>query len=493
MSRAWSKQQLDIFDWFSAGTGNLVVRARAGTGKTTTIVEAVRKAPESSIMLCAFNKRIAAELQTRLTGSVADAATLHSIGFRFVGQNMKATIDANHRANHLTAAAIGPGSSAGKTVLRQLTKLHTLGREASPFATEEDLFALAVEHEIECSPPEQVLGYTQAWLAEHAFKAMEIARATDPHAGKIDFADMIFLPLAKNLTRPMYELVVVDEAQDMNLAQLTLAQRICSGRIAVVGDDRQAIYGFRGADSGSLDRLLRELKATEMGLTTTYRCGKAIVELARRYVGDFEAGPNNPEGKVAPIMYDNALAGIKAGDFMLSRRNAPLARACLAMLRDGRKARIEGKDLAANLQALARGLARDAFTMEHFWTALSNWSDQQGKALMARYGNDEAKLAARIEDIRDREDVISAFAQSVKTPAEVEQRIAQVFADDGTPSIVLSSIHRSKGLEADGVYVLTDSFNSKYAGEVEEQNLHYVAYTRAKQFLGLVEGTPGMS
>ena len=59
----WSAQQLAIFDWFKNGRGNLVVKALAGTGKTSTSVHAVSLAPERRVLMCAFNKRIAVELK----------------------------------------------------------------------------------------------------------------------------------------------------------------------------------------------------------------------------------------------------------------------------------------------------------------------------------------------------------------------------------------------------------------------------------------------
>jgi len=87
----------------------------------------------------------------------------------------------------------------------------------------------------------------------------------------IDFADMIFLPLVHRWVRPWFDLVVLDEAQDWTRAMLQLVRGCCrrDGRICIVGDDRQAIYAFRGADSSSLDRLKAELKAAELGLKTT--------------------------------------------------------------------------------------------------------------------------------------------------------------------------------------------------------------------------------
>src|SRR5262245_2928107 len=55
--RNWSPQQTAVFDWFNAGAGNLIVRARAGTGKTTTIIEGIARANEKSILLAAFNTK----------------------------------------------------------------------------------------------------------------------------------------------------------------------------------------------------------------------------------------------------------------------------------------------------------------------------------------------------------------------------------------------------------------------------------------------------
>lgn len=75
----WSDQQESIFEWFQSGRGNLVVRARAGTGKTTTIIEGIKRARERNILLAAFNKSI--ELAAKL-GSAGRAKTLHGLVMR---------------------------------------------------------------------------------------------------------------------------------------------------------------------------------------------------------------------------------------------------------------------------------------------------------------------------------------------------------------------------------------------------------------------------
>lgn len=114
MEKIWSPQQVAITTFFRSGKGNLLVRARAGSGKTTTIIEAIKHAVERMILLCAFNKEIADELSRRLTNPNATARTLHSVGNGFIFKNWgKVEIDRN-RGRKLAAKAlkeIGAGSA----------------------------------------------------------------------------------------------------------------------------------------------------------------------------------------------------------------------------------------------------------------------------------------------------------------------------------------------------------------------------------------------
>src|SRR3990167_8478818 len=85
-ARAWSPQQQAIFGWFQDCRGHLIVEAGPGSGKTTVIVEGITHAPEARIVVCAFNKRIQAELAVRLTNPAAEAKTFHGIGFAIARQ-----------------------------------------------------------------------------------------------------------------------------------------------------------------------------------------------------------------------------------------------------------------------------------------------------------------------------------------------------------------------------------------------------------------------
>jgi superfamily I DNA/RNA helicase len=84
VKREWSKYQQDVFEDVMRGSGHTVVIARAGSGKTTTIVEAFKYVPKKlKTLMVAFNKKIAEELKERAP-SYIDVMTLHSLGFKAV-------------------------------------------------------------------------------------------------------------------------------------------------------------------------------------------------------------------------------------------------------------------------------------------------------------------------------------------------------------------------------------------------------------------------
>lgn len=136
--RAWSTQQQAIFTWFASGRGNLVVRARAGTGKTTTILEGVERAPERQILLAAFNKSIARELQARVRNPRVEAKTLHGLGLKYVRRNWRVEVEEDdqkgERARKLARRACG--EQAPDPIVKVVANLHTKAREIAPHACE---------------------------------------------------------------------------------------------------------------------------------------------------------------------------------------------------------------------------------------------------------------------------------------------------------------------------------------------------------------------
>jgi superfamily I DNA/RNA helicase len=350
-----------------------------------------------------------------------------------------------------------------------------------PHATKAaELIDIAVQ--FECEPGEEWANtqFTLDYVCAKAIEAMELASQV-ASGGTIDFSDMIFLPVRNQWLVPSYDLVVVDEAQDMTTAQLEIAQGVCRGRICVVGDDRQAIYAFRGADSESLSRLKEELKAVEFGLKTTYRCGRVIVGEAQRFVPDFLAGEGNPEGSVAVIGSDKLVAAAGVGDFILSRLNAPLVSTAMSLLRAGKRTRIAGRDIGGGLKTLVRKFK--ARSVPEFLTRVSAWEEREVLRLTAA-----KRDPAKIDAIKDQAEMLVALSDGAKNVDEITARIEALFTDDGLGDaglVTCSSVHRAKGLEANRVFVLRDTLR---ANSVEEDNISYVAITRAKLELVYVIG-----
>jgi superfamily I DNA/RNA helicase len=490
----WSDEQNLIINFGRNGVGHLVVRARAGTGKTTTIIQMVLQM-RGRVLLVAFNKSIAEELQARIKGNPnALAKTLHALGLacifssgwgKILGQKISINADRGRDIAHDILKT--KDNSKLKPVAYAVAKLASIGKGAAPFATAEQLADLADCYgiSIECDD-DAIRAQYDSQLGQLARRAMDRALVED---GSIDFDDMVFVPVVKKLARAQYDAVVVDEAQDMNASQLLLARAVCvpTGRIIVVGDDRQAIYGFRGADSNSIDRLKKELNAKELGLKITRRCPKQVVAVAQGLVPDFVAAPDAPEGEVITLDGSKLVATAGAGDFILSRTNAPLVQVCFALLRSKKRAKIQGRDIGKTLISIIDQLkARD---IADFKQKLDIWAlKERSKA----EGKKESVAEAIIARVNDQQDMLSMIADESGSVAEIQRTINDLF-DDADPSkapfIVCSSVHKAKGLEAKRVFMIQNTF---YKGKdaQEEENIEYVAITRAKQTLFVVPALP---
>ncbi len=487
-TREWSPEQTDIFAHFERGRGHLVVDAVAGSGKTATLIEGVTRAPEQNLLVCAFNKRIADELNGRLTRTMATAKTLHSLGYGLIRRQWKGMPVATEsaRADQLTDAVVA--ADTPKPIRRLVSKLHTKAREMTPVDWDEaTLTALALQ--FDCDPDEGWRDYDVDWVVLRAAEALAGASTVAPvRSVGIDYADMVYLPLAWALTTREYDLVVVDEAQDMTAAQLDLAQRVSSGRICLVGDRHQSIYQFRGADTEGMNRLKRTLGATELPLTTTYRCAKAIVARAQRLVPHIQARVDAPEGQVSPAEYDLMLREAQSGDFILSRLNAPLVSTTLALLRAGRRAKMVGRDIGAGIHTLItkRLKVYPGMPVHELTDRLDRWERQT----VQKYA--ERGLLTLVDQTHDTAEMIRAFAEDTDSTKALLDKVYWLFSDEvADDQIILSSVHKAKGLESDRVWLLQESFYRRGPSQ-EEDNCLYVATTRARHDLRIVEGVPSL-
>lgn len=497
-------QQQAFLNALATTTANLALIARAGCGKTSTIMMAVdqevRRNSRLEVLICAFNKAIEVEISEKLKAAGYDwravqAKTVHSLGYgllKFLFNNPK--IDEKKVRDIVRAQNDDICVVYGDQV--------------------EQLVGYAKQSGFGFFP-ELAIGNTAAWheLADHydvnglddtseadavVEAAQKVYRLSLQQTDVIDFNDMILMPLVKNLRVKFgKDLVFVDEAQDLSRARQALIRKFVkphTGRMVVVGDDRQAIYGFAGADAAALPNLIQNLNAQEFPLSITWRCPKAVVKLAQGLVPDIEAAPSAIDGAVTGCNgYEatQALIGsLGPQDAVLCRNMAPLVEVAFQLIRAGKPAKVEGRAIGDGLAALA--MRWKVKTIEAFLNRLSNYRDREMQKAMAK-GN-ESKMA----EVEDRCETMRVIAQACLDTGRTEVTdivayIRDLFADDARGATILATYHRSKGREWPRVILWEhgERCPSKAARQdwqlQQEDNLAYVAFTRAQRELVMVE------
>lgn len=474
----WSNYQLNIFADVAGGTGHTIVEALAGSGKTSTIVEALKYIPDGiSWLLVAFNKKIAEELKARApkTGQIS---TLHSLGLKSLGATFKqVTIDVD-KADKIVVKLLGD-----KDETKELRFLVVKGMSLAKgylAATKDEIDEILDLHDVE--PPAEI---ERDVFIYHIIDAMEESKR---NIKQIDFDDMVWMPNVLKVNVPKFDRVFIDEAQDLNRAQLHLVLKAVQpkpktkkskpeGRITALGDRWQAIYHFRGADSNAMDYLQQTLNAKLLPLSITYRCPTSVVYEAQKLVPKLEAAPNAPSGKVSFINIEEMKKIAKPGCFILSRVNAPLVGLAMNFIRQGVPVNIQGRDLGNNLQSLIK--RSRCKSLDKFLEWLNNWAKKECKRLTDR-GRDTTIITDKIE-------CFHALAESVDNLADLKSYLDRLFSDvDDYRKVILSTTHRAKGLERDVVFMLSGTY--RYSDDQEERNLRYVAITRAKKELYFVKG-----
>jgi superfamily I DNA/RNA helicase len=505
-----SKYQQAIFDAIADKNGPqyIVVEAYAGSGKTTTLVKAATEYvdPSLSVLFCAFNKSIATEIGERVAGrSNVNSSTLHSLGKRALDKHFGTRTQVNTKKHYqLIDAYIDehhPGPEIVKGRKGERIFLTQEGRLLQEAMIDLYNFARLTMTDPNNRPAlEQMAIHYQIDLDDRALNACPILikRGEDlaRENREIDFTDMIYLPVHWDIDMPKFDWVFCDESQDLNKCQLELAlkcRKPDTGRMVFVGDRRQAIYGFAGADNKSLQNIIDRTQATTLPLSICYRCATSILDLAREVTPQIEAREGAPVGKVTIIPEDKLPDYAKPDDMIVCRLTAPLISECIAFIKRGVKARVEGRDLGKQLNKIVKSVAqREHFDFDLFLEHLHNYKMQQVKMLRDKQADDTA-----VESMKDRCEAVSVVYEGMQS-GNVDQlcnKIDSLF-DEKYPLIKLATVHRCKGLEADRVFIIAPNKLPLNLGgwqQEQEWNLRYVAVTRAKYELFIVGGplTPG--
>lgn len=592
----WSKYQLAIFEFITLGKGNAVVEAVAGSGKSTTIVESVKRIPSNkSVLVLAFNVTVRDELKEKFKGFPnVTVRTLTGHAFLAMAQGWKPIVlpeDKSESASAyqdearfrqiLNASKVPPPVRYWKNLSESDQKaLGKRGYDKWKYSTEverwnrdydklKNLIELCrgfmaltpaaiqdVQREYDLLlvmprrrgdganvPPRPWTWFdprtnttydtnTVIQWVQTALKA-SLVRPVD---GRVARFDAVFpTAMLQHFAPQRFDWVFVDETQDMDTAQLIVVQKSIApgGRVVVVGDSKQSIYGFRGADVHAMARMEQALNAVRLPLSESYRVPKCVETMVRPVVPSFEVPQGTPEGICKTVTARHMIREWRDGDFVISRKNAPLEPLSIMGIQQGKSVIAVG---LANIQRVLRGVVRGAMDLnptngEEFREALTEYRAEE----LVRIEKDERRKRAR--SFREKEDdeikeiindlpvvrtlnlavnAVIAMSQRVKGSAEIDQIIASVNyqgrKDEAVPTSMLkgklafTTVHKIKGAESPRVWVLNDTF--AFQGDVdasgkpiikqgeemtdnarqEEINLWYVAVTRAKNTRG---GAPG--
>jgi len=491
----WSSYQKKIFDFVEHGTGSAVINAAAGSGKTTTSVEAASRLDSSKkVLFLAFNKSIVDELKMRLTSPNILCSTLHGYGLRCL------------RLSGLVTSTTKIEEDKWRKYFREnLNRLngHIFKDEKSQdFRSELDkccdlfnmcrIFCMSKQDDIkkieEIDKRFGIMASTETQqVVNDVLSVAYILKPGQP----IDFIDMICLPVMNANVKiycPTYDFVFIDEAQDLSMAQQELMKLAIKqgGRFLAVGDPRQAINGFAGALNDSFDRLKKIAGGKELPLSVNYRCPKNIIDLAKEIVPSIRAHRGAKNGGNEHI---KDLSSAEPGDMIICRKSAPLITLALKFVTSGKRAFIKGTELGASLKKYAMKAVELGDTRDILMTVLS----KEQEAIKKKIDSGKATEKAMV-NFEEKWYAIIALMEGLTRPSQMIPRIDLLFNDtDSEDAIKLSTVHRAKGLEANNVFVMCPEclpleWNGQQDWEKEqEMNLKYVAITRARKNLYWVD------
>ncbi|MHB1854263.1 MAG: ATP-dependent helicase [Acidimicrobiales bacterium] len=329
----------------------LLVLAGAGTGKTATLAARVaalleRGVPPERLCLLTFSRRASTEMLAR-AGRMADP----SRAARVVGGTFHAVATQLLR-RYGSLIGLDPGfsvlDSADTTELIGLVR-HDLGLSGTlgPRFPRKETLASILSHVANAQVKlSDVLAHSFPWCAEdiEGIRAVFSAYTVRKRAQQLcDFDDLLLLVRAigtsdggRRALASLFDHVLVDEYQDVNRIQVDLVDLLRPGGtgLCVVGDDAQAIYGFRAATTAAISEFPdRYADAVVIRLEHNYRSTPPILAVANQVMADAPEGATKTlwserPGRRRPILRtctDESAQAEAVCESVLSHREAGIA------------------------------------------------------------------------------------------------------------------------------------------------------------------------
>lgn len=473
------KYKKAILDEYLHSNRNIFINATAGAGKTFMLLKLLERTPlDKNVLFLAFNKSIVEELERKMSGR-AEVKTLHSKAYSILLRHMRVRLRISRWRDYTICKKylVPSWHTDTKEINRRIFNISRL-------------YSLIRMNLIDINNREAVENVCLRWdvdFNDHYYEDIKlfICKADEEicnHGDEldIDFTDQLYLTykhISTNLY-PKYDVIFLDEAQDLNPLQRELVLRMLkpTGRLVTAGDFSQCIYFFMGSSTDSF-KLLRDRPNTAvLPMKLTYRCAKNIVKVAQKYSENIECLDDAREG----VVREGKLSEVMPGDYVLCRNNFPLVETFVYLSQLGVKSTILGKDYGESLLTLL-SQAESGVEWEDMLKEKQNELKKKG---INKCKNNESYIFL-FEKIAICKVLVSHYG-SIKMAFSM---LKDIFTEGEGGCVTLSTIHKSKGLEAKRVFILgfNELLPSKYAtteAQLEaERCLQFVAVTRAKDEL----------
>ena len=176
---------------------------------------------------------------------------------------------------------------------------------------------------------------------------------------------------------------------------------------------------------------------------------------------------------------------LRPGDMALCRVNAPLVQVAYGLIRRNIPAAIQGRDFGQGIQALIRKAKTEDMSQLISW--VQDYRDRE----LDKISKSKFPSESKMQMIEDKCDCLVFLTEGCQSVGELVIRVENLFVANGDRKkcVLLSSVHRAKGLEAERVFIIAPEkmplrFRDMQPWQLEqEDNLRYVAWTRTKRDL----------
>lgn len=307
-------------------SGPILITSGPGTGKTLTLIKRAEyilnhESSAKKILIISFTRRAVSEIRMRIGDDKnMEITTFHSFFFRIL------------KANGYKSFSI---TTENGTRIALIKKALAITKLEDEFTSEVILEALAKGN----------YTGTVKTAIEVYFDILKQQRMLDFDCLQYFCLELLeAAPAVVRAIRSMYSNVMIDEANDINTVQWQIIRKLwdTSANICLVGDHRQAIYGFRGSYAKIFSDYIERYDPRVYELTKCYRCGQGILELANNLMSKYTPMTSAKDGPYnKPVFYSakdargeakyicaeikaSYLGGTKLNDMVILYRSAPV-------------------------------------------------------------------------------------------------------------------------------------------------------------------------